>query len=160
MKGTIKISAPYVEQTDSEIFGSAVRLAADVEMINPNTGVNEKRPLFFEFARRYEEYLCPERSDAFVMGLLSTAMENDCNIEFETPMTDRLFYQMNDDYLPMMAKYNANFPLSDIRLSGPVTSAELLTRGGGMELQRAVPAVLIRSIQSTRKHTAVLTGIT
>ena len=131
MKGTIKISAPYVEQTESDIFGPAVRLAADVEMINPNTGVMEKRPLFFEFERRYEEYLCPERSDAFVMGLLSTAMENDCNIEFKTPMTDRLFYQMNDDYLPMMAKYNANFPLSDIRLSGPVTSAELLTGGGG-----------------------------
>lgn len=132
VKGTIKISAPHVEQTESDIFGPAVRLAADVNMTNPNTGVNETRPLYFDFARKYEEYLCPERSDAFVMGLLSTAMENDCNIEFETPMTDRLFYQMNDDYLPMMAKYNANFPIYDIRLSGPVTSAELLTGGGGV----------------------------
>ncbi len=133
MKGTIKISAPYVKHIESDIFGPAVRIAADVNMTNPNTGVNETRPLYFDFERRYEEYLCPERSDAFVMGLLSSAMENDFNIEFETPMTDRLFYQMNDDYLPMMAKYNANYPLYDIRLSGPVTSVELRTGGGAIK---------------------------
>lgn len=130
MNGKIRISAPYVQHIESDIFGSAVRLAADVNMTNPNTGVNETRSLYFDFERKYEEYLCPERSDAFVMGLLSSAMENGYDIEFETPMTDRLFYQMNDDYLPMMAKYNANFPVYDVRLSGDTTSAELLTRGG------------------------------
>ena len=109
-------------------------------MTNPNTGVNETCPLYFDFEQRYEEYLCPERSDAFVMGLLSSAMETGCDIEFETPMTDRLFYQMNDDYLPMMAKYHANFPLYDIRLLGPAISAKLLIGG-----QRSSNGLLMRS---------------
>lgn len=132
MKGTIRISAPYVQQTDSDIFGPAVRLVADVEMDNPNTGKHETRPLWFEFERRFEEYLCPESSDAFVMALISSALENDFDIEFTAPMSETLFYHLNDEWIPALAKYYKNFPVYRINLKGPVSSQDYLPKGKGV----------------------------
>lgn len=131
MKGLIRISAPYTQRVESDIFGSAVRIAADVEMTNPNTGINETRPLFFEFERRFEQYLCPERSDAFVMGLLSTALENGDNIEFTAPMSETLYYHLSDEYIPAITKYYRNFPLFPIKLIGPKNTQNYSCGGGG-----------------------------
>lgn len=142
MKGTIKILAPYVEQTESEIFGPAVRMSADVEMINPNTGVMEKRPLFFEFERRFQEYLCPESSDAFVLALLSTALENGDDIQFTAPMSETLFYHLSDEYIPAIAKYYKNFPLFPVKLTGPTSPQNYLQGGGG---QRSRCRMFMRS---------------
>lgn len=65
-------------------------------------------------------YLTPERSDAFVMGLLTTAMENGYNIEFTAPMSARLFFKIQNFYIPMIAKYNKKFGMKSIQLIGTV----------------------------------------
>lgn len=133
MNGRIHVSVPYTRPVESDIFGPAARLCAEVTMTNPNSGVHETRECYFEFEERYGKYLCPERSDAFVAALLFTGLENSYDIEFETPLTERLFYQLQDDYIPMMAKYNANFPLYKINLIGKTTSSKLekIHKGGG-----------------------------
>ncbi len=120
MRKKIKIGKPYiVETSDSEIFGKAVKLCAKITMENPNTKNVETKECFFEFDQKYQKNICAERSDAFVIGLLSTAMENDMDIEFEMPLSERLYYQLTNYYIPMIAKYNSNYPLYNINLMGP-----------------------------------------
>ena len=118
MREKIFISKPYIREGESDIFGKSVRLCANITMKNPNSEKNETKECFFEFEPKYKEYLIENRSDAFVIGLLITAMENNIDIEFEAPISERLYYQLTTYYIPMLAKYNLNYPLYDIHLIG------------------------------------------
>lgn len=118
MNRIIEIGKPYVEKVFSSINESGVRLCAQIKMENPNTGNWENKVLYYEFESKYEKFLCPERSDAFVSGLLTTAMENGADIHFETPISEQLYYQLTSSYIPMLAKYNAPW-LCNISLNGP-----------------------------------------
>lgn len=129
MKKTIKIGKPYIKKVDSDIFGKAVRLCAEVTMINPNTGKRETKECYFEFEKNYENYICDERSDAFVMGLLSSAMENGMDIEFEAPISEQLYYQLTTYYIPMVAKYNATYPMHFIKLIGQLDNSKISNKG-------------------------------
>lgn len=128
MKNKIIISKPYIKECDSNIFGKAVRLCAKITMINPNSQKKETKECFFEFEKKYREYLVDSRSDAFVMGLLTTAMENNNDIEFEAPISERLFYQLTNYYIPMVSKYNMNYPLNDIKLIGSTDDAVITNK--------------------------------
>ena len=68
-------------------------------MINPNTNKKETKECYFEFEPEYSKFLCDERSDAFVTGLLTTAMENNMDIEFEAPISEQLYYQLMTYYI-------------------------------------------------------------
>ena len=119
----IIISKPYIkEEKNSKIFGHSVKLCALITMENPNTNKRETKECYFEFEKRYKKYLCENRSDAFVMGLLSSAMENGMDIEFEAPISERLYYQLTNYYIPMIAKYNRSYPMNNIKLIGPYES--------------------------------------
>jgi len=80
--------------------GAWTRLCADIDC----DGV--KTALWFEVENRFASYLCPERSDAFVLALLQWAMKYGHDIECETPMTDRLYVSLVGQFLP--AFYRAN----------------------------------------------------
>ena len=129
MKNKIKIGKPYVKEIDSDVLGKAVRLCAQITMENPNTKKNETKECYFEFEKRYKKYLCPERSDAFVMGLLSTAMENNMDIEFDAPISERLYYQLTNYYIPMISLNNKDYPLYNIKLIGPYDNTVIKNEG-------------------------------
>ena len=129
MKNKIKIGKPYVKEIDSDVLGKAVRLCAQITMENPNTKKNETKECYFEFEKRYKEYLCSERSDAFVMGLLSTAMENNMDIEFDAPISERLYYQLTNYYIPMISLNNKDYPLYNIKLIGPYDNTVIKNEG-------------------------------
>lgn len=76
------------------------RLSADVDV----DGVSNS--LWFEVDARYAKFLCEERCDAFVLGLLHWAMRHGHDIVSEIPMTDRLYEQITTQFLP--AFYCAN----------------------------------------------------
>ena len=122
MKEKIIISKPYIKDVKSEIFDNAVRLCANVTMKNPNTNKLETKECYFEFEKDYKKYICDERSDAFVSGLLMTAMENNMDIEYENPISEKLYYQLTTYYIPMIAKYNSTYPMHFIKLIGPYTN--------------------------------------
>jgi len=63
-------------------------------------------PLWFEVEEQYAEYLCYERSDAYVLGLLHYAMKFGHDIVCETPMTGRLYEQLTGQFLPPFYKVN------------------------------------------------------
>lgn len=125
MRKKIKISKPYIRECKSKIFGDAVRLCADITMLNPNTNKEETKECYFEFEKGYKKYLCPERSDAFVTGLLSSAMELDMDIEFEMPISERLYYQLINYYIPIVSKSNSYYPLYNINLFGPYNDTQI-----------------------------------
>ena len=76
------------------------RLSADIDI----DGISNS--LWFEVDVRYAQYLCDERCDAFVLGLLHWAMKHGHDIVSEVPMTDRLYEQIATQFLP--AFYCAN----------------------------------------------------
>ena len=75
-----------------------------------------------------EAYLCTERSDAFVMALLPTAMRGGYDIVFQTPMSERLHYQLSHYLIPAVC--DAGDLYHPIKLIGPLTSQRIANRGG------------------------------
>lgn len=63
----------------------------------------ETREAFFSVEQAYSGYLTPERSDAFVVGFLTTAMRMGWDMECHTPITKRLHYQITNYLIPAMA---------------------------------------------------------
>ena len=117
MRNKFYIHKAKIREIESDVLGEAVRLSAQVDIITLD-GTKTKE-CYFDFTREYKEYLCTEKSDAFVMGLLTASMENDMDIEFEAPLSERLYYQMTTYYIPLVSKYNSKYPLHYIDLIGP-----------------------------------------
>ena len=91
------IGKPYV--IDSE--NGKVRLCADITL-------DEKRTLYYEVDKEYKQFLCEDRLDAFLVGLLHTAMFEDIDIECEAPVTEQLLFQLNTYYIPTLADNMSN----------------------------------------------------
>ena len=91
----ISIKKPNVVSND----GKAI-LSADVVVDG------DKHCLWVGVEEEFGNYLCYERSDAFVLGLLQYAIRYGHNIECEVPMTDRLYEQLHDQFLPALCKMN------------------------------------------------------
>lgn len=62
--------------------------------------------LWVEVDAKYKDYLCYERCDAFVLGLLHYAMKYNHDIECKAPITDRLYEQLTEQFLPAFSKVN------------------------------------------------------
>lgn len=91
--------------------GGKSRLSADV------VEDGEVHPLWFEVDDKYGKYLCDERSDAFVIGLLHYALRYGHDIVSDVPMTRRLYEQITDQFLPAFAKANG---IRQVMLTVPV----------------------------------------
>lgn len=89
----ITIKKPYVYH----IAGDKVRLAAQI------ADGNGEKELYFEVEEKYGSYLVEENTDAFVFSLLYYCMHNQQNIVCEAPMTERLYYQLTNYFIPIMS---------------------------------------------------------
>jgi hypothetical protein len=65
-----------------------------------------REALWFDVEPEYAEYLCPERSDAYVIGLLHYAMSHQHDITCEVPMGEELHYQISEYLIPSLAKHS------------------------------------------------------
>lgn len=130
MRSKIVIEKPYVEYVHkSKIYADAARLCANITMLNPNNKKTERKVLYFEIDSAFADGLTVNRSDAFVMGLLTTAMENDMDIQFETPMSEKLYFQMVNQFIPIVTENNPSW-ISPIKLNGPLISERIENTGG------------------------------
>ena len=66
----------------------------------------ESKNLYFDIGPEFAQYLCPERSDAYVIGLLNYAMRNKHDITCEVPMTERLYYQITTYLIPTLSNHS------------------------------------------------------
>lgn len=97
------------------------RLSCDIQVDD------ELRTVWFDVAKEYEEYLCVERADAFVIGLLSWAMRLNHDIKCEVPVTDELLYNIETYVIPSLTKYGKS--LHNITIDADIQPA-LSTAGG------------------------------
>lgn len=79
--------------------------------------------LWIKTNKKYGKYLCWERSDAFVVGLLSYAMRNGHDITCQAPIGEYLYYQLSN-YL-IDAIYKSSKVLHKTQINAPVDSSIL-----------------------------------
>lgn len=110
---TLHIGKPYKEK-----IGNKVRLCSEIQISHT------KKIFYYEVEQTWEQALCTERSDAFLVSLLQYAMANNYDITWETPVTERLLYQFRTIFVPVISnKFKNRF--SNIKLNGPTTSKEI-----------------------------------
>lgn len=65
--------------------------------------------IWFKVDKKYGEYLCYERSDAYVIAMLNYAMRNGHDIECEAPITEDLYYNIDNYLVDALVKHNKEF---------------------------------------------------
>lgn len=83
----------------------------------------EERELYYEVEKEYEKYFCYERADAFLVGLLHTAMYNDADIVSEAPISERLLFQIKTYFIPIISDNLDD--LHAISVEAPVISSSV-----------------------------------
>ena len=113
----LRIGKPRLEA------GSAgkTRLVSDVSVDG------EVRTVWAEVDDAYREYLCYERSDAFVIGLLHWAMRHGHDIVCEAPMGEYLYYQITTELVDAVSKGSPR--MKAIRIEAAVDTSELPCAG-------------------------------
>ena len=103
--------------------GSAgkTRLVSDISVDG------EVRTVWAEVDDAYREYLCYERSDAFVIGLLHWAMRHGHDIVCEAPMGEYLYYQITTELVDAVSKGSPR--MQAIRIEAAVDTSELPCAG-------------------------------
>ena len=88
------IKKPYIKRMDRKS-----RIYCDIFVDD------DCRSVWFEVDKQYEKYLCTERSDAYLIGLLNWAMREGHDIKCEVPVTEELLYNINNYLIPTLVSY-------------------------------------------------------
>lgn len=113
----VSIGGIYLQHTDGQ-----ARLCADIALNGKGT------TLWFGVDEAQGDCLCSERSDAFVMALLPTAMRGGHDIICQTPMSERLHYQLEQLLIPTLCAAGGLY--KPMKIKAPVTAEKVQTRGG------------------------------
>lgn len=89
----ITIHKSYIEQEEGW-----TKLVTDVDLDG------EKKQVWASVEKRYGKYLCYERADAMLIGLLPYALRHKHDIACEAPVTDQLLYNINEILLPALLR--------------------------------------------------------
>ena len=112
------IDQPYIEKNQNKS-----RLVCNI-----NIDQTEKQTIWFEVDEKYEKYLCTERSDAYIIGLLNWAMRTHHDITCKTPVSEDLLFNLNEYLIPSLIKYAPDF--HDVKIHAPITNETLPNEGG------------------------------
>lgn len=116
--GTIEILKPRLEFSDKFAF-----LTADIK-------IDEiKKNLYFRVDETYGSSLVTDRVDSFVAALLILAMERQYDIESEYPISEQLYYNLQNYYIPVVG--DSQPMLHQINLRMP-TISKLESEGHGV----------------------------
>lgn len=113
----LKIGKTYLQRV-----GDQTRLCADISLNGRGT------TLWFGVETEHEEYLCLERSDAFVVTMLFSAMRGGHTICCETPMSERLHYQLENYLVPSICAADEHY--HPIKITAPLTDTRVPNKGG------------------------------
>ena len=101
------LSKPVITNMPDE----KVRLSCDIK------DKGEIKTLYYEVDKEYGEYLCYERSDAFIITILPYAMLTGQDIYCDTPVTETLLHNINEVLVPTLSSANNKFQLMKIHAS-------------------------------------------
>lgn len=93
---------------------STDRVVSDIVVNGQTTSV------WFEVPKEYGQYLAYERSDAFLIGMLSIAIRKHHDIQCEAPVTEELLYQLQTILIPSLVKNGNNLhPVKIVAKTAP-----------------------------------------
>lgn len=114
---TMHIGVPHIEQ-----HGERVRLIADIDL-----GGGDIRPLWAEVDTCYGQYLCSERSDAFLIGLLHYAMCNHYDVVCEAPVTAEILLRLRTILIPALV-HNSRV-MHETQIEAPIATEPIPNAG-------------------------------
>lgn len=103
----ITIGKPRIEMRDGKAFQWCTINVGDIE-----------RDVYFSVDEEYGQYLCHERGDAYLIGLLNFAMRERCDIHSDAPLTGELVHQIQTELIASVVTYSQG-------LYAPVITGEL-----------------------------------
>lgn len=115
------INQPYIKRIDGKS-----RCYCDIHVND------DKKIVWFEVDREYEPFLCTERSDAWLIGLLNYAMREGHDIKCLTPVTEELLYNINNFLVPSLTKYGKSLKSINIEADMAPTIMEGQEVGTGL----------------------------
>jgi len=65
--------------------------------------------MWYEVDACFEEYLCAERADAFLLAVLPYAMRQAIDIRVDAVLSEQLYYQLTMIYIPALAKNTKSY---------------------------------------------------
>lgn len=117
-KRKIILGMPFVAEE-----GNKIRLNCPIDLNGKCDTV------WYEVDSGYGDYLCHERGNALLLGVLSYAMRNNCDIVSEAPIDEQLLYQIRTYLIPAVVGGSRNLTAPEI--SAPMAS-ELLPNAGAV----------------------------
>ena len=103
-RSVIAVGRPRIVRNDR-----VARLSASVDI------AGRKTEIWFEVDSAYGAYLCDERADAFLAGLLHYAMLHGHDLELEAPVTAQLLFQVRAWLIPTLTKFDSRLRAPTIR---------------------------------------------
>lgn len=112
--------------------GKNVRLCADID----NCG--KKFKMFFEFQAEYEDKICTEYADPFVLMSLEYCMAKGIDMRSMQEMSDTLYYNLTNYFIPILSKNTKTFKkiniYTDIKVAQNVNDGFVCTGlSGGVD---------------------------
>lgn len=114
----IQIGEIYLHHAEGQ-----TRICADISLNGKGT------TLWFGVEEAQADCLCRERSDAFVMALLPTAMRGGYDMECATAMSERLHYQLENFLIPTLSVGGELY--HPMKIHAPLT-AEIVANQGAV----------------------------
>lgn len=118
MNKKIEIKQPYVTEN-----GSLYRLNADIYEDG------NLYQLFAEVEETYSQYLCTDRSDAFLYLALPVALRKGYDIYCEAPVTEQFLHNINEILIPHLVRGDKR--LQPVTVHAPTINVLEISRGGG-----------------------------
>lgn len=117
----IRIEKPFIE------YGE------DSAILNTYISIDDKREkLWFKVERKFGQYLCYERGDAYLVAILHYAMTHGHDIEMDVPVTEDLLYNLESYLIDGLVAYNPSFHRPKIKaevVSGMLPNAGAVGTG-------------------------------
>ena len=97
---TLRIGKPSITISDKR-----AKLSANIS--NNENGTNFD--LWYDVDKTYAEYLCSETSDAFLVAMLPYAMEHQLDIICDDTISEKLYFNLQQNLIPILSKYSKIF---------------------------------------------------
>lgn len=116
----IIIKKPYVESGNNNTL-----LKCEIH----DSEKNKVHELWFSVDKKYEKYLTPEVSDAFLLIVFQIAMKSSQEIKSEGPISERLLYNLQNIIMPIVTKMYTDHSM--VQIEAPTLNINFQGSGVG-----------------------------
>jgi hypothetical protein len=109
--------------------------------------------LFFQVENHFAEFLCNERSDAFLVALIFHAMSHGHDVKFEGPISSRLFYQLDSTLIDFLISIYPEKKMRRITIDAPIVHEVLPSVGAsGTGISCGIDSLAAVARQNSQKY--------